>query len=92
MQPKTVVDIGCGVGFHDREMANYPFVDSVDAIDPSAASVEKANEHYPHPKVTRWVSGFDELSSSKNMERCSFVVSRWMGVFTLRVAGIDPAG
>ncbi|QWG25107.1 class I SAM-dependent methyltransferase [Bradyrhizobium sediminis] len=68
IQPRTIIDIGCGVGFHDQEMAKYPFVTLVDAIDPSVASIEKAEQHFPHPKVTRWVGGFDELSSNKKYD------------------------
>jgi 2-polyprenyl-3-methyl-5-hydroxy-6-metoxy-1,4-benzoquinol methylase len=58
VKPATILDIGCGVGFHDREMAGYPFVRKVDAFDYSANSVAKANEAYGHPKVTRWVGDF----------------------------------
>lgn len=61
VRPKTVLDIGCGCGFHDAEMARYDFVERVDAIDYSARSVEKADEAYPHPKVRRWVAAFTDL-------------------------------
>jgi 2-polyprenyl-3-methyl-5-hydroxy-6-metoxy-1,4-benzoquinol methylase len=56
MEPRTVLDIGCGCGFHDVEMANYPSVERVEAIDYSAQSIKKANEAYPHPKVHRRVA------------------------------------
>lgn len=65
VQPRLVLDIGCGCGFHDREMAGYPFVERVDAIDPSPASIAKADEHYPHPNVKRWTSGFAELPAER---------------------------
>lgn len=55
IRPKTILDIGCGCGFHDNEMAQYPFVQQVHAIDYSPKSIEKANEAYPHAKVRRWV-------------------------------------
>ena len=58
MRPATILDIGCGCGFHDREMAIYPFVRSVDAFDYSARSVEKAEATYGHAKVRRWVGDF----------------------------------
>ena len=64
VQPKTILDIGCGCGFHDVEMANYPFVEHIDAIDYSPKSIEQANKHYPHNKVTRSVAGFDETTGS----------------------------
>ncbi len=54
-QPATILDIGCGIGFHDADMAAYPFVERVDAIDYSAKSLERANQAYPHPKVERSV-------------------------------------
>jgi 2-polyprenyl-3-methyl-5-hydroxy-6-metoxy-1,4-benzoquinol methylase len=56
MQPRTILDVGCGCGFHDSEMAKYPFVERVEAIDYSAQSIRKANEAYPSPKVTRRVA------------------------------------
>ena len=55
-QPARVLDIGCGCGFHDAEFARRPFVQQVDAVDYSSASIQRANEAYPHPKVRRWVA------------------------------------
>lgn len=54
--PARVLDIGCGCGFHDVELAQRPFVEAVDGIDYSSASIDKANAAYPHPKVRRWVA------------------------------------
>lgn len=68
IQPQTVLDIGCGCGFHDAEMARYPFVKSVHGIDPSAASVARAEESYPHAKVTRTVGGFESLSPDQSYD------------------------
>jgi 2-polyprenyl-3-methyl-5-hydroxy-6-metoxy-1,4-benzoquinol methylase len=62
VQPAMILDVGCGCGFHDREMSTYEFVREVDAIDYSSASIAKANEHYPHEKVKRWVADIRELS------------------------------
>jgi 2-polyprenyl-3-methyl-5-hydroxy-6-metoxy-1,4-benzoquinol methylase len=56
MRPRTVLDIGCGCGFHDVEIATYEFVERVDAIDYSSQSIKKADEAYPHPKVRRRVA------------------------------------
>ena len=56
IQPQTVLDIGCGCGFHDQEMAIYPFVNSVVGIDYSSKSIEAANKYYPHAKVKRFVA------------------------------------
>lgn len=56
IRPARILDVGCGCGFHDQEMANYSFVKTVDAIDYSEKSVQKAEEAYPHEKVTRWVA------------------------------------
>jgi 2-polyprenyl-3-methyl-5-hydroxy-6-metoxy-1,4-benzoquinol methylase len=55
VQPRTVLDIGCGCGFHDVEFARHDFVTRVDAIDYSRESIKKANEEYPHAKVARRV-------------------------------------
>ena len=63
IQPERILDVGCGCGFHDREMAEYEFVTSVDAIDYSAASVARANESYGHSKVKRWVADINEMSA-----------------------------
>lgn len=72
VQPAHILDIGCGVGFHDREMALYPFVQAVDAFDYSTKSVVKADETYPHPKVTRWVG---DIAKDAPRRRYDLVVS-----------------
>lgn len=51
--PRSILDIGCGCGFHDVEMAEHPGVESVLGIDYSSASVEMAEQAYPHPRVAR---------------------------------------
>lgn len=58
LQPATVLDVGCGCGFHDPIMADYGFVREVGAIDYSPRSIETAEKAYPHPKVKRWVGDF----------------------------------
>ncbi len=72
IRPSTVLDIGCGCGFHDREMAQYPFVESVHAFDYSTKSVTKANEAYDHPKVRRWIG---DLATDAPVQRYDLVVS-----------------
>lgn len=62
IQPETVLDIGCGCGFHDKEMAEFSFVKEIHAIDYSAKSIEAANREYPHPKVHRSTADLRELS------------------------------
>ncbi|HZV62100.1 MAG TPA: class I SAM-dependent methyltransferase [Methylophilaceae bacterium] len=64
IQPATVLDIGCGCGFHDKEMAQYPFVRKIHAIDYSSKSIEAANRQYPHPKVSRTTADLRELVGS----------------------------
>lgn len=56
LRPAVILDLGCGCGFHDAEMARYDFVTRVDAIDYSSQSVLKAEEAYPSPKVVRRVA------------------------------------
>jgi 2-polyprenyl-3-methyl-5-hydroxy-6-metoxy-1,4-benzoquinol methylase len=56
MRPATILDVGCGCGFHDAEMAKFDFVTRVEGIDYSSQSIKRANEAYPHPKVTRRVA------------------------------------
>ncbi len=58
VKPAHILDIGCGVGFHDVVMAGYPFVERVDAFDYSEQSVFRANAEYPHPKVNRFIADF----------------------------------
>lgn len=50
-RPSTILDLGCGAGFHDFEMARRPFVKRVEAVDYSPRSIERAREHFGHPKV-----------------------------------------
>jgi SAM-dependent methyltransferase len=64
VRPRRILDIGCGCGFHDMVMAEYPFVERVDAFDYSARSIEKAQEAYPHPKVHRAVAALESFSVS----------------------------
>jgi 2-polyprenyl-3-methyl-5-hydroxy-6-metoxy-1,4-benzoquinol methylase len=61
VSPRTVLDVGCGCGFHDVVMGGLQGVERVDAFDYSEATIEVAELEYPHPKVRRWVSSiFDE--------------------------------
>lgn len=62
IQPASILDIGCGCGFHDQEMAHYPFVREVRAIDYSSKSIEAANRQYPHPKVHRTTADLTDLT------------------------------
>jgi SAM-dependent methyltransferase len=68
IQPATILDVGCGCGFHDQEMARYEFVRTVDAVDYSQKSIEKANETYPHEKVKRWAADIEQLALSPRYE------------------------
>jgi 2-polyprenyl-3-methyl-5-hydroxy-6-metoxy-1,4-benzoquinol methylase len=65
VRPRAVIDIGCGCGFHDVEIANYEFVERVDSIDPSPASIVKAEQFYHHKKVKRWVSRLNDLQCDR---------------------------
>lgn len=65
VKPARVLDIGCGVGFHDSVMADYPFVEYVDAFDYSEQSILRANKEYPHSKVNRFVSDFSTFKVEK---------------------------
>ncbi|HBF33330.1 TPA: hypothetical protein DDW35_02075 [Candidatus Sumerlaeota bacterium] len=56
--PTAILNIGCGYGFQDAEMAKRSFVQQVDAIDYSSASVAKANEMFSGPKIHREVADF----------------------------------
>ncbi|WP_424627554.1 class I SAM-dependent methyltransferase [Bradyrhizobium sp. SYSU BS000235] len=59
--PCTILDVGCGCGFHDVAFAESDIVERVDAIDYSSKSIERAEISYPHPKVKRWVADLREL-------------------------------
>jgi len=58
IKPARILDVGCGVGFHDVVMAEYPFVEHVDAFDYSEQSVVRANREYSHLKINRFVADF----------------------------------
>src|SRR3546814_10544530 len=53
-------------------MAGYDFVREVHAIDYSAKSIERANESYPHSKVTRRVA---DLQAESAQNQYDLVVS-----------------
>jgi len=72
VKPATILDVGCGCGYHDAAMAKYDFVQRVDAFDYSAKSVERADEAYPHQKVHRFVA---DLTTFKPRERYDLVAS-----------------
>ena len=56
ISPATILDIGCGCGFHDKVFASSAFVKKVVGVDYSEKSISRANESYPHPKIQRKVS------------------------------------
>ncbi len=64
IEPATVLDIGCGCGFHDKEMARYPFVREVHGIDYSGKSIEAAEREYPDPKIRRSTADLRDLPSA----------------------------
>lgn len=72
VSPSSVLDIGCGDGFRDKLMAEYPHVSHVDAFDYSEKSVQMAEEVYPHSKVNRFVADF---SSFKPKRKYDLIVS-----------------
>ncbi len=53
--PKTVLDMGCGCGYHDLVLAQQEDVVKVIGIDYSPKSVETANRAYAHFKIQRAV-------------------------------------
>ena len=62
--PKSILDVGCGCGFHDLIFAKNSCVEKVIGIDYSNESVKKANTVYPNSKVERFCVDFladDEL-------------------------------
>lgn len=61
IKPKSVLNIGCGSGFHDVLIAENFFVANVIGIDYSKESLRKAEKHYSHPKVKRYVSSYQEF-------------------------------
>lgn len=65
IQPASILDIGCGCGFHDQVMAGYHFVNDIQAIDYSKKSIEVANFQYPHEKVQRAAADLRDLAPAK---------------------------
>lgn len=76
ISPRTVLDVGCGCGYHDLLIAARPGVDTVTGIDYSAESIRVAEEQYPHPKVRRTVGDvFAEAEDPHHFDLvCSFQV------------------
>jgi 2-polyprenyl-3-methyl-5-hydroxy-6-metoxy-1,4-benzoquinol methylase len=65
VKPARILDVGCGVGFHDAIMAEYPFVERVDAFDYSEQSVLRANKEYSHAKINRFVADFKSFKAER---------------------------
>lgn len=59
-QPRSVIDLGCGCGFHDIEFAEAG-VQRIEGVDYSAKSIEVAQREYPHPRVERKVGNVLDL-------------------------------
>lgn len=64
IQPRRILNLGCGVGFHDLEFAMYENVIAVVGVDYSPNSIKVANSNYPHPKVSRFAADFMDLEES----------------------------
>jgi 2-polyprenyl-3-methyl-5-hydroxy-6-metoxy-1,4-benzoquinol methylase len=58
---RRVLDVGCGCGFHDVEIAESPGVDEVVGIDYSPRSIETAEREFAHPRVRRSVADIFEF-------------------------------
>jgi len=75
-QVKTVLDVGCGCGYHDRVIASRPGVESVLGVDYSPQSVLQAEKHYAHPKVKRIaLDVFDKEATAPYRKQFDLVVS-----------------
>lgn len=59
-----ILDVGCGCGFHDVEMARWPGVQEVVGIDYSPRSIETAEREFRHDHVRRFVADVFELHES----------------------------
>ena len=60
--PQTVLDIGCGCGFHDLVFAENASIEKIVGIDYSEQSIIKANFEYYNPKIKRFVADiFDDI-------------------------------
>jgi SAM-dependent methyltransferase len=94
---QRILDVGCGCGFHDVEMAHWPGVVEVVGIDNSERSIAVANREYRHRNVRRVVadirdyrgSPFDLVVSFQVIEHLSWPVEFLEGcVRNLRPQGI----
>jgi 2-polyprenyl-3-methyl-5-hydroxy-6-metoxy-1,4-benzoquinol methylase len=74
VSPSRIIDVGCGVGFHDAEMAGRPGVTQVHGVDYSEQSVIAANREYPHPAVERWAADVFALAPADYDLAVSFQV------------------
>lgn len=63
VRPATILDLGCGVGFHDLEMARRPFVRHIEAVDYSARSIARARERFGHEKIRYAVADFADAAA-----------------------------
>ena len=59
---ESVLDVGCGCGYHDLLFAGFPGIRKIVGIDYSEKSIQQANRHYPHEKIQRIVADIFEPS------------------------------
>jgi 2-polyprenyl-3-methyl-5-hydroxy-6-metoxy-1,4-benzoquinol methylase len=65
VSPGTVLDVGCGCGFHDVLIAEQPGVELVEGIDYSVNSIAVAEAEFGHPRVRRRVADIFEEPNSE---------------------------
>jgi 2-polyprenyl-3-methyl-5-hydroxy-6-metoxy-1,4-benzoquinol methylase len=74
VNPKRILDVGCGCGYHDLLMAQRNEVVEIVGVDYSPKSIETANRVYPHSKISRIAADIREFPAGQFDMAVSFQV------------------
>lgn len=67
-RPRTILDAGCGCGFHDGEMAKRDFVKRILAVDYSEKSVERARREFGNAKTEFRATDFFSMKTDETFD------------------------
>lgn len=62
--PTSILDVGCGCGYHDLLLAQHSSAEKIIGVDFAEKCIEKSNKEYPHHKIARYhvdIDNYDDI-------------------------------